>query len=204
MLQENPHAGLGECGLDKGPKAPSDTFTDQIEAFEAQLQLAQELQRPVSIHCVKAYSQIHSSLVNLKLSIPVVLHAWTGSADMTAALIKALPNVYFSLNGYLTKLAPEKVIPMVQSIPLDRLLIESDCPDGVLLLPENWLQALPQLEKLNHEQGQQQRQQQQPLVYNTPLAVRRNLTLIAAIRGVEEDEIAKATRETASKIFCQL
>jgi Tat protein secretion system quality control protein TatD with DNase activity len=61
---------------------------------------------------VRAYGALLDILTAVNVDVPVVLHAWTGSVDMTSSLLK-LPNVYISINGYITKLKPEKVIPMV-------------------------------------------------------------------------------------------
>lgn len=121
---------------------------------------------------------------------------------MTTALL-ALPNVYFSLNGYLTKLHPGKAIPMVQSIPLDRLLIESDSPDGALRIPEPWLHAVPALKGVAQEVEERQ-QEHGPEAPNTPLIVISNTALVAAIRGVDIDDVAKATYTSADNIFCHI
>lgn len=186
-----------QCGLDKGPKALAGaSFEDQLAAFEAQLKLAHELCRPVSVHCVRAYGAVQESLTRLQLRVPgIVLHAWTGSVESTERLLQ-LPNVFFSLNGYLCKLPPHKALPMVRCIPLDRLLLESDAPDGLMQVSAAWLQALPQLAALSErltrfrEQG------------NTPAAVACTLEVVAAIRGEGKEAIAAATCTNAKRIFC--
>jgi hypothetical protein len=55
---------------------------------------------------------VHDALRRLNLSVPVVLHSWTGTAEMTGMLLQ-LPNVYVSLSGHLTRVAPHKALPMV-------------------------------------------------------------------------------------------
>lgn len=62
---------------------------------------------------MRAYGAVHDALRRLAVDVPVVLHSWTGSADMTAALLK-LPGVYVSLSGHLTKVPPHKALPMVR------------------------------------------------------------------------------------------
>lgn len=42
-------SSLLQCGLDRGPRAPACSWQEQLDAFEAQLLLAEELQRPVSV-----------------------------------------------------------------------------------------------------------------------------------------------------------
>ncbi|GAB4816078.1 hypothetical protein N2152v2_003124 [Parachlorella kessleri] len=110
-LVNNPRAGLGECGIDKGPKAPKVDVALQLDIFTQQLQLAQELRRPVSIHCVRAFGNVHEALLQLRIDVPVVLHSYTGSQEMVTTF-KQLPRIYFSLSGSLTKVPPEKAIGM--------------------------------------------------------------------------------------------
>lgn len=115
---------------------------------------------------------------------------------MTTTLTQ-LPNVYFSLNGYLTKLPPPKALATIRAVPLERCLLESDAPDGALHLSEAWLEALPELEQVRgmaeeskHDSG------------NSPKVVLCTLRLVAAAMGRPEGEVAAATYQNAHKIFC--
>lgn len=67
------------------------------------------------VHCVRAFGAVHDALRALAPSVPVVLHSWTGAADMTAALARLPTPVYFSLSGHLTKVPPAKALPMVSA-----------------------------------------------------------------------------------------
>ncbi|KAL4447365.1 hypothetical protein ABPG77_007398 [Micractinium sp. CCAP 211/92] len=198
MLEAHPSAGLGECGLDRGPRAPACSWQEQLDAFEAQLLLAEELQRPVSVHCVRAFGAVHDALRRLALSVPVVLHSWTGAADMTVALSRLPTPVYFSLSGHLTKVPPAKALPMVRAIPPDRLLLESDSPDGALGLPPAWLQALPLLVDLSAELEAAGLQQ-----VNRPCVLRWAVQLVAAAAGRPAAEVEEATWENACRVFCR-
>lgn len=211
ILLEHPHAGLGECGLDKGPKGLAAVgWEDQMAAFYAQLRLAEELHRPVTLHCVRAFGAVHDALKELSLTVPVVLHAWTGTAEITTALLQ-LPNVYFSLGGHLTRVSPPKALAMlgVLAQALDRCLLESDSPDGLLSLRDAWIEAVPALEKLKtqieeafarakNERGPEREAQPN----NTPAAVRQMLVLVSAAMGRTEEEVAAATTSNARKVFC--
>ena len=164
VLEEHPSAGLGECGLDKSGRWAS-SFTVQKEAFAAQIQLALSLRRPLSIHCVKAYGHIleHLSVVNGR--VPVLLHGWAGSAEMTQMFAKHLKNVYFSINLGITRLDPIRASQMLNDIPPELYILESDGPDGVLSKDRwaVWCSSLPQLQSVAkaldhriaqaHEQG---------------------------------------------------
>lgn len=196
MLVSNPSAGLGECGLDRGPKAPKDvSYEEQIVVFEAQLKLAQELKRPVTVHCVKAFGAVYDCLQKLHISVPVVLHAWTGAREMTITF-KTLPNVFFSLNGYLTKLPPTRAIDMLRVLPPERCMLESDAPDGKHSLSLAWKEALP---AFYHEFRDQILDQ--PTGYNTPRAILCTLALVSAATGRSEAEVAAMARDATETAF---
>lgn len=134
QLLATPHAGVGECGLDKGPKGLAVADMEvQEQVFVEHLRLAQELQRPVSVHCVRAFGPLQALLQREGGSFPagVLLHSWSGSADVTRQLA-AVAGVHFSLSGTLTSVKADKARQLVQAIPLDRLLVETDSPDGVM------------------------------------------------------------------------
>ncbi|KAL4858558.1 putative metal-dependent hydrolase YabD [Chlorella vulgaris] len=195
MLVAYPRAGLGECGLDRGPRGPAVEWAVQLEAFEQQLQLAQELLRPVSIHCVKAYGAVNDVLRRLNITVPVVLHSWTGAVEMTTTLLQ-LPNVHVSLSGHITKLAPHKALPMIRAVPLERLLLESDSPDGLLQLSPAWLAELPSLRSLP-----QQLADAGLLEVNRPCVLPWTLQLVAAALCKPAEEVAGATYANAQRVF---
>jgi Tat protein secretion system quality control protein TatD with DNase activity len=104
---------------------------------------------------------------------------------------------------------------MIESIPLDRLLLESDAPDACLNpLPDRWVQALPDLRALNDSEHAEK----YPGL-TTPAVVRKMVTLIAVMLSssrssgvemkeeegsrvvVEEHVIAQAIVENAKRIF---
>jgi len=57
LLEANEHVGLGECGLDKSG-AWAETFDDQLYAFLRQVDIGVALRRPLSVHCVRAPSDV--------------------------------------------------------------------------------------------------------------------------------------------------
>lgn len=193
-LIDNPKAGLGECGLDNGPKASKlADMSLQREVFEEQLKLAQELHRPVSVHCVRAFGHVRDALIKHHIDVPVVLHSWTGSAEMVKTFLQ-LPKVYFSLSGYLTKVPPEKATNMVACIPLDRMLLESDCPDGCMVLSEAWKTDLPQSDDLDQYLSRLSHR-------NEPSILRAILKLLQQILIVSEEEVAEAAFKNANLVF---
>ena len=85
----------------------------------------------------------------------------------------------------------------VRAIPLDRLLLESDSPDGVLQLPPPWLEALPSLAHVPAALSGAGLDQ-----LNRPCVLRWTLQLVAAARGETEEAVAEATRQNAARVFC--
>jgi len=75
LLQQHPRALVGEIGLCKcarslrGPGAKARVWPQQLRVFRTQLALAAELQRPTSVHCVKAHSSLVAALDDLTSSL---------------------------------------------------------------------------------------------------------------------------------------
>ena len=84
----------------------------------------------------------------------------------------------------------------VQAIPPDRLLLESDSPDGQLSLPAPWLDALPSLAHLPAELDAADLRR-----VNRPCVLRWTLRLVAAAAGRPEAEVAQTTWENACRVF---
>lgn len=77
---------IGECGLDKACTTP---FSLQMEAFRLQLSLAEALQMPVVVHCVRAYNEIYRLRAEGHWKQAWVLHGYTGSPQLTRQLKEA-------------------------------------------------------------------------------------------------------------------
>lgn len=142
LLEKHQQAGLGECGLDRWIKEPH--FEDQKEAFIAQLQLAAKLQRPVTIHCLKAWGPLMEILHDQKELPKFLLHSFGGSLEIAQELTKL--GAYFSISGYFFYEQKSAQLEVFCQIPPDRLLIETDAPD---MLPPEHLVEFP-LQQLNH------------------------------------------------------
>lgn len=109
---------VGECGLDK-MKGPS--LERQKMAFERQIELAIEVQKPLVIHCVRSYSEVLTSLMRLKTDVPVVFHGFAKNWELAKSLLHH--GYYLSLGPLILKGQHEE---LVQNIPLDRLFLETD------------------------------------------------------------------------------
>src|SRR5690606_33774145 len=74
---------IGECGLDK---ITDTTWQTQIEVFEKQILLAQELQKPLIIHCVRAYHEVFHNLKVNQVAGPVMFHVTINKVSLSHAI----------------------------------------------------------------------------------------------------------------------
>ena len=115
---------LGEMGLDFfRNRSPRD---DQIRAFRAQLDLAESLKLPVVIHDRDAHDETMQILREEKPSNGGVLHCFSGDAAMARACIDL--GFLISIPGTVTFKNAEQLHAVVRDIPLEHLLLETDCP----------------------------------------------------------------------------
>ncbi|TIA70910.1 hypothetical protein E3P92_02867 [Wallemia ichthyophaga] len=116
---------VGECGLDWDRLHFADK-PKQIEAFTAQLQLAQRLDMPMFLHSRNCHSdlvKVIKSTCGIKLPRGCV-HSFTGTVQEMHELVKM--GLYIGLNG--CSLKTEESIQVAKAVPLDRLMIETDAP----------------------------------------------------------------------------
>lgn len=115
---------IGEIGLDYYyDYSPRDT---QRKVFEEQIDLAHSLNMPVIIHLRDAYTDMYDILKanRHKLSNGLVLHCYSGSAEMAEQYNEFDP--YYSFGGVITFAKYKDRV--IKSIPVERLLLETDCP----------------------------------------------------------------------------
>lgn len=113
---------IGEIGLDYHWMSSSREI--QKSFFISQIELAKELDMPVIVHDREAHGD---TLEILKETKPKgVLHCFSGSKEMAREIIKL--GMYIGLNGVVTFNNARKSLEVVKEIPLDRLVLETDCP----------------------------------------------------------------------------
>lgn len=113
---------VGEIGLDY--HWMNSTKEKQKEFFEKQIELAKELDIPVIVHDREAHGD---TLDILKRTKPKgVLHCFSGSKEMAKEIIKL--GMYIGLNGVATFKNARKSLEVVKEIPIERLVLETDCP----------------------------------------------------------------------------
>lgn len=113
---------VGEIGLDYYWDAVS--RKKQVEFFRIQLEFANKHDMPVIIHNREAHAD---TLEILKEYRPKgVVHCFSGSAEMAAELIKK--EIYIGFGGVITFKNAKKSAEVLKSIPLEKVLLETDCP----------------------------------------------------------------------------
>jgi TatD DNase family protein len=123
---ETPRACIGEIGVDKW--IPDADVQAQSEAFLYQFQIAAERNLPASIHCLKAWGL----LLDLIQQGPIpqrgfLIHSYGGSEEMIEPFGKL--GAYFSVSGYFFHERKQEQLNVFRTVPLERLLIETDAPD---------------------------------------------------------------------------
>ncbi|WP_026376438.1 TatD family hydrolase [Aestuariibacter salexigens] len=127
QLVASPHVvAIGECGLDFNRNFSSPD--NQRQAFEVQLELACELQKPVLLHERDAFDEQYRMLSGVISSLPGgVAHCFTGDTGQMTAYLEL--GLYIGITGWL---CDEKrglaLREAVHKLPLERLILETDAP----------------------------------------------------------------------------
>lgn len=114
---------LGECGIDRAIETPIQL---QTEVFLLHIQIAMQVRKPLIVHNVKSYSDLLQILKSTPFNLPIILHGYHGTPQQTEQLTKY--NCYFSVGAVddYPVLRQNKIISTINSIPLNRLLLETD------------------------------------------------------------------------------
>ncbi len=122
MTKHKKCVAIGEIGLDYYWR--QDNKEKQKEVFKEQILLAKELNLPVIIHSRDAHND---TLEILKETKPKgVLHCFSGSVETAKEVLKL--GLYIGFGGALTFKNARKAVEVMEMLPLERLLLETDCP----------------------------------------------------------------------------
>jgi len=165
--------GLGETGLDFSyDYSPRE---DQRIHFRSFIRLAREIEMPLSVHVRDAYGEAtHILREEGAGQVRGVMHCFTGSVEEAEALLDL--GLYLSFSGIVTFKSAHTLREVARRVPLDRLLMETDCP---LLAP------VPYRGKRNE-----------------PAYVVQVAKTVAEVKGLSVAEIAKATWRNTEALFC--
>jgi TatD DNase family protein len=164
---------IGETGLDF---FKASNHEQQQQAFEAQLLVAQQLERPVIIHCRDAAAPMASFLQGFwrrQGSVKGVMHCWGGTPEETQWFLDL--GFLISFSGTVTFPKATQIHESAQMVPLDRLLVETDCP---------FLAPVPKRGKRNE-----------------PAYVQYVAERVAQLRQISLDELAVQTTQNACQLF---
>ena len=121
VAAEDPRViAIGETGLDKSIKIP---FELQLKAFSAQVKIATALNKPIIIHCVRAYNDIFLLRLESEHKKPWIIHWFNASQQMGEQLISK--NFYLSF-GHMLFSTKSKAYQAFSKLPTDRIFLETD------------------------------------------------------------------------------
>ena len=161
---------IGEIGLDYHYEdIPRDI---QQRAFQAQMALAQELKLPVIVHEREAHADGMAVIQDFP-EVTGVFHCYSGSAEMARQLVDR--GWYIGFTGVLTFKNARKAVEVAATLPLERIVLETDCP---YMAPEPF-------------RGKR----------NDPGKLIRMAEKLAEIRGLPVEEIQLITLENGKKLY---
>jgi TatD DNase family protein len=171
LCKQNPKIrAIGEIGLDYHYEdIPRDL---QQKAFRAQMELAAELQLPVIVHERDAHAD-GMQIVSEFSAVTGVFHCYSGSLEMAKWLIDR--GWYIGFTGVLTFKNAKKAIEVAANIPLERLVLETDCP---YMAPEPF-------------RGKR----------NDPGKLYRMAEKLAQLRGLPLEEVCRITVENGKRLY---
>jgi TatD DNase family protein len=176
-LTKNPKVvAIGEAGLDYHyDNSPRDA---QAQGLRQHIQAARETGLPLVIHSRDCDADMAEILKEEsgEGAFPAVLHCFTGGRDLAFAAIDL--GHYISFTGILTFKNSQSLRDIARELPHDRILVETDAP---------YLAPLPYRGKRNE-----------------PSYVVETAKVLAATRGVSEDEIARQTTENFFRLFSKV
>ncbi|MBO5130101.1 MAG: TatD family hydrolase [Oscillospiraceae bacterium] len=161
---------IGEIGLDYHYEdIPREI---QLRAFRAQMELARELGLPAIVHEREAHED-GMQVVRDFPEVTGVFHCYSGSAEMARQLVDK--GWYIGFTGVLTFKNARKAVEVAASIPLERIVLETDCP---YMSPEPF-------------RGKR----------NDPGKIYRMAEKLAEIRGLSVEEIHRITLENGKRLY---
>ena len=171
-LSDDKALAVGEIGLDYYWPQPDREL--QRYWFAKQLRLANEVDLPVVVHSREAAADTMRIMKeNLADKVGGVVHCYSYSADLAKEFVKM--GFYIGIGGVVTFKNAKKIVEVAREIPLERILLETDCP---------YLAPVPYRGKRNSS------------MY-LPYVV----TRIAEIKGVAEEEVISVTESNARNMY---
>ena len=173
LVQNEKVVAIGETGLDFHYNYSEPP--DQKRVFAAQLKVAEELNLPVIVHCREAFDETMEILEQFGSGVKrVVFHCFSGSAEQAKLVLDK--GFYISFTGVVTFKNAEKTRDAAKIVPLDRLMVETDCP---YMSPEPMRK-----QKINE-----------------PALMIHTAGFLAELKGMDLDDFAEAVTATSEAFF---
>jgi TatD DNase family protein len=163
--------GWGEIGLDYHyDNSPRDV---QRKVFRQQVELAGKCDLPIIVHTREAEEDTMAILRDAPPEMSGVIHCFTGTEELAEFAIRM--GFYISFSGVLTFKTADDLREVAKNTPLDKILIETDCP---------YLAPVPHRGKRNE-----------------PAFVKETAAKLADVKGASIDEIARITSANFKRLF---
>jgi len=173
LARQEKVVAIGETGLDFHYNFSQQP--DQKRVFEAHLEIAREIGLPAVIHSREAFDETMEILDRCGGGLKgVVFHCFSGSAEQAHMVLDR--GYFVSFTGVVTFKNAEVTRQAAQAVPLDRLMIETDCP---YMSPEPVRSRKP----------------------NEPALMLHTAQFLAQLKGIGVDALAAATTQTATDFF---
>ena len=167
---------IGEIGLDYYWEKDVDKRQLQRELFIRQLDLARQLHLPVCVHNREAHGDTMEILRKEGKGIVGVMHCFSGSLEIAQELVKM--GWFIGVDGPLTFKNAAKLPEIVQKLPLERIVVETDCP---------YMAPVPMRGKRNE-----------------PAFVYHVAAKLAQLRGESLEKVARQTTANALELYTKL
>jgi len=164
---------IGEIGLDYYWEKEEAQKACQKEWFVKQLQMAKEVNKPVIIHSREAAADTVEIMKQEWADGPAVIHCYSYSRELAKVFAKM--GYYFGIGGVLTYKNARTLVETVEYVPIEQLLLETDCP---------YLSPVPNRGKRNDSSN-----------------LRFVAEKIAEIKNMSYDAVVEITRENAKRFF---
>jgi len=169
-LRESKAVAVGEIGLDGKVDGPS--LADQTPVLECQLELARDLDLPVILHCRGAFEELARVLERFSPRLPGVLHAFSRPPELARRFLRL--GLHLGIGGAVTR-PRANVREAVATVPLERLVLETDAPSiGLQDVPPDAVE---------------------------PAHVARIAATVAGLRDQDPATVARVTTAAAAQLF---
>lgn len=171
LLNDKKCVAVGEIGLDYH----YENYDKQLqkEIFIKQLNFALEINKPICVHCRDAYDDMVEIFKSFKQLPKGVIHCFSGSYEQAKVVLNM--GFLIGIDGPCTYPKSNKIIKVIENVPLDKILVETDCP---YLAPQKY-------------RGQR----------NEPAYVVEVAKKIAEIKNISFEEVCNKTFENTLKLY---